>query len=191
MVYYICFLFLSFIIFAHDGYSDDVIGPDDGRKNPNSNSNLIQNGSFELDMDNDGTPDYWHIRRPAIRDCAEAYSGACSLMFPGHMLVKTKQEVNVSGNSGDEYSFSFWCKTSNGRSSHRFSWRAAVKCTDGTTHKTNWTFKTNKPFNWFGPFVIPITTQCEYNSIIIWFWYEGRGDSAGWFDDVSLQSKSD
>ncbi len=80
---------------------------------------LVNNGSFETDVDKDGIPDGWTWFRKTIgknngQVCDTAQTGKCSFTIKGGDGNKTlTQDINFAGNANTQLTFNAWLKTNN------------------------------------------------------------------------------
>ena len=151
--------------------------------------NLLKNGSFEIDDDLNGLPDFWNPTafEPAdgrSGDYAEA--GNYSLKVTGNPALgkKITQRIDVGGNAGDVFTFSGWSKSiasnPNGNCIRAFIY---LNNTDGT--KTSKTFPFTKfAHDWLFR-TLTFTATKNYSSIDVLIGYYNQ-TGIGYYDDFKV-----
>jgi RHS repeat-associated protein len=154
--------------------------------------NLIDNGNFEIDSNNDGVPDNWYFPSTLTSadgiDKTTTYSGNQSIKLTGKRGVDkfVRQELNVSGKSGQEVTVSGYSKAdSPTKSAGVYQMDVAINHTDGTTQWINGDFDKSKSHDWQHNSLRFATTK-DFNSLTVYYQYKDQTGTA-WFDAAKAQ----
>jgi len=150
---------------------------------------LLKNPSFETDNNKDNKPDQWAYTNfkvaTDIRDCTVFKTGKCSLKLAGNNIQKiVSQSIIKSGNSGDDFAYSVWNKSSAVPGSAIY--RLQVQFYNGGTLFATKTLNFKKGTHTFekvnGSFIAP----GAYTKIVFRIVFKSSTGSA-WFDTASLK----
>jgi len=150
-------------------------------------SNLLQNGSFEVDSDGDGIPDSWTASnlKGDGRVCETAAEGACSVHLAGHGSNQIKQKVNLTGEAGESHTLTLWAMGSNlGGSGHSYRVQVIVTHNDGTQEIYEIAIPAGtSPWT---QYTLSFITQGSYKQILVQV-VGGKATGEIWLDDFILQ----
>lgn len=100
---------------------------------------ILPNGSFEIDNDNNGLPDRWvkgvNLTSSDKLVTNPVYEGIRSFMFiPGSVTLpkQLSQKITRSGNNGDVVTFSAWSKSDGALDGYRMQAFVKINYIDGT-----------------------------------------------------------
>ncbi|TPF19473.1 DNRLRE domain-containing protein [Priestia megaterium] len=154
--------------------------------------NLIDNGNFEIDSNNDGVPDNWYFPGTLTSadglDKTTAYSGNQSIKLTGKRGVDkfVRQELNVSGKSGQEVTVSGYSKAdSPTKSAGSYQMDVSINYTDGTTQWINGDFDKSKSHDWQHN-SLRFATAKDFKSLTVYYQYKDQTGTA-WFDAAKAQ----
>lgn len=150
---------------------------------------LLKNPSFETDANNDKKPDQWAYTSFNLatdqRDCTVKKSNKCSLKLTGNNKQKiVKQTIMKSGNSGDDFSYVLWSKSSAVPGSAIY--RLDVQFYNGAILLSTKTLNFNKGTHSFQKVSGAFTAPGAYTKIIFKIVFKSSAGTA-WFDTASLK----
>jgi len=154
--------------------------------------NLIENGNFEIDSNNDGVPDNWYF--PSTLSSADgidkttAYSGNNSIKLTGKRGVDkfVRQELNVNGKAGQEITVSGYSKVdSPTNSAGPYQMNVAINHTDGTIQWVNGDFDKSRSHDWQHNSLRFASTK-DFKSLTVYYQYKDQTGTA-WFDAAKAQ----
>ncbi|UOO43825.1 DNRLRE domain-containing protein (plasmid) [Priestia megaterium] len=153
--------------------------------------NLVSNSDFET-LTNDTIPSNWYLPGTLSSndgiDKTNSYSGKNSVKLTGQNGVDkfVRQEIDVNGKSGQEFTVSGFSKAeSPNPSGGNYNLAVAINYTDGTTQWVNGDFNKNKSHDW--QFVsLRFATTKDFKSLTLYYQYKDQAGTA-WFDSAKVQ----
>jgi hypothetical protein len=151
---------------------------------------LLKNGSFELDANKDKRPDSWSYTNFNAttdgRDCSTRKVGTCSLKFVGNGTIKTAMQTYTfltPGVAGDDLTFSLWSRSTYVPSTATYT--VTIYVYNGTTlvksQALTFTKGTHGWINRFGGFVSP----GPFTKVVYKITFKA-GSGTVWFDVAAL-----
>ena len=171
-----------------EGEGDPSPDPDpDPNPEPEPGISIIENGSFEIDSNNDGMPDIWKASRSTSSDGrveSTKANGNYAFQFVPSTDGKFKgilQQINQTGSIGDNWTLKLWSETGSDDPSGNI--RVRISFVVGSTRKEA---SVTLPKNSVGSYhTANITAPSDYTSIHVYL-ETSLTNSNVLFDDVSL-----